>query len=284
MRRSALSATLFALSACSGDTEGPVPAVERVLNPRTPEAQVTRLCNAQGVFSNGALQGWTLTLKGKRFSPVPGGVLTDSPFTELPEVTLRGPTTYTLPRDHVFFVDAETLKVHVPTSSTQPAVELTPGSYAVEVTNPLGGTGALENALLVGPPATLTRVVPPPGGFRYGEAATLVVEGEGFQPGTLPTLVLTGPANDGGLPDSEPLSIIAVESPTRIEAQTRPFAFEGHYDLVISLPEGCQSRLEGAVDIAYPRLSALSLSPLTRMGARQVAPDVEHIEPETHAP
>ncbi|MCP3104658.1 hypothetical protein LZ198_37920 [Myxococcus sp. K15C18031901] len=261
MRRSALNATLVALSACSSATEGPVPAVERVINPRTPEAQVTRLCNAQGASANGVVRGWRLTLKGKRFSPMPGGVLTGEPFAQLPQVTLRGPSTYTLPRERVVFVDAETLEVDVPTSDTEPAVELAPGSYAVEVTNPLGGTSALEDAVLVGPPATLTRVVPPPGGFRYGEAATLVVEGAGFQPGTPPSLFLTVPVGPGETPDDERLTPVAAESPTVIEAQTRPFILEARYDLVLGLPEGCQTRLAGAVDVTYPHLGALTMSP-----------------------
>ncbi|MCP3169881.1 hypothetical protein [Myxococcus qinghaiensis] len=251
MRLQVVATALLALGGCSRTTEGPSPAVERVVNPRTRVSTLTQLCNAQG-----GQTGWSLEVEGKRFTPVPGEALTDTPTVELPQVTLRGPSTYTLSRSQVFYVRPELLLLNVPTRDTTPPVELQPGTYSVEVANPLGGTGTLPDALTVVPPPALTRVVPPADGYSATGANPIVLEGRDFQPGTSPIIFL----RREGVAD-QPLFFVTVVSTTRIESEIPPGTPEGIYDLVLTQPEGCAAVAVGGVDVAYPHLGTLTLTP-----------------------
>lgn len=251
MRLQVVATALLALGGCSRTTEGPSPAVERVVNPRTRVSTPTQVCNAQG-----GQTGWSLEVEGKRFTPVPGEALTDTPTVELPRVTLRGPSTYTLSRSQVFYVRPELLLLNVPTRDTTPPVELQPGTYAVEVANPLGGTGSLPDALTVVPPPTLTRVVPPADGYSATGGNPIVLEGRDFQPGTSPLIFLRreGEAD-------QPLFFVTVVSTTRIESEIPPGTPEGVYDVVLTQPEGCTAVAVGGIDVAYPHLGTLTLTP-----------------------
>ncbi|MBZ4410369.1 hypothetical protein K8640_19355 [Myxococcus sp. XM-1-1-1] len=257
MRLTAIATAVLVLGGCSRTTEGPTPAVERVVNPRARVGELTRLCNAQG-----GATGWRLELQGRRFSPVPGEVLTDAPTVELPEVTLRGPSTYTLTREQVFYVRPELLLLDVPTRDSSPPVELSPGSYAVEVANPLGGTGRLPDALLVVEPPSVARVMPPADGYSAADSNPIVIEGQGFQPGTSPLLSL----RREGVED-QPLFFVTVVSPTRVESELPPGTPEGVYSLVVAHGDGCEAVATGALDVRYPRLGTLTVSP--RSGAER---------------
>lgn len=245
------AAALFALVACSRSTEGPTPGVEGVVNPLISNATPARICNAQG-----GERGWRLEVAGARFAPVPGDVLADPELAVLPEVTLRGPATLTLSRENVFYVRPGLLLVDVPTRDTTPSAELPEGRYAVEVSNPLGGSASLADALEVLGPPTLTRVLPPPNGYSFSGASPLVVEGTGFQPGTFPLLTLR--REDGA---TQSLFFSDVVSPTRVETEVPPGTPEGRYALVLTNPEGCSVTLPQAVDITYARLGTLTLQP-----------------------
>ncbi|NTX38359.1 MULTISPECIES: hypothetical protein [unclassified Myxococcus] len=251
MRLQVVTTALLALSACSRTTEGPSPAVERIVNPRARVSELPQVCNAQG-----GQTGWSLEVVGKRFTPVPGEALTDTPTVELPVVTLRGPSTYTLTRSQVFYVRPELLVLNVPTRDSTPPVELAPGTYEVEVANPLGGTGSLPDAVRVVPPPTVTRVVPPVDGYTATGTNPIVIEGSDFQPGSSPIIVLRREGET-----DLPLFFVTVVSTTRIESEIPPGTPEGLYDLVVTQPEGCADIAPGAVDLRYPHLGALTLTP-----------------------
>ncbi|MBZ4418345.1 hypothetical protein [Myxococcus sp. RHSTA-1-4] len=246
-----VAAALLTLVACSKTTEGPTPKVIGAINPLTRNVTPPRVCNAQG-----GERGWRMEVAGERFAPMPGDVLTDNPTVAMPEVTLRGPATLTLSRDRVFFVRPELLLLDVPTRDSTPATDLPPGSYAVEVKNPVGGTGSLPDALVVVPPPTVTRVLPPPNGYSFASASPIVIEGTEFQPNTYPAIVL----RRAGVPD-QPLFVVNVVSPTRIESEIPPGTPEGTYDLVLTNPEGCSFTLPQAITITYARLGTLTLDP-----------------------
>ncbi|AGC47987.1 hypothetical protein MYSTI_06714 [Myxococcus stipitatus DSM 14675] len=252
MRLQVAATALLALSACSRTTEGTPPVVERVLNPRTRFSDVARVCNAQG-----GQTGWRVEVQGKRFAPTPADVLSDTPVVDLPEVTLQGPTPYTLRRDQVFYVRPELLLLDLPTRDSSPPFELAPGRYGVEVTNPLGGTSTLGEAFTVVAPPKVTRVVPPPNGYVSGGLNPIVIEGQDFQPGSSPIIIL----RSEGLAD-QPLFNVSVVSETRIETEIPPGSSEGRYDVVLTQPDGCSAVVPGAVDVRYrPPLGALSIFP-----------------------
>ncbi|MFP2925245.1 hypothetical protein ACLESO_08505 [Pyxidicoccus sp. 3LG] len=246
-----VAAALLALVACSRTTEGPTPRIVGVINPRIRNVTPARVCNAQG-----GERGWRLEIAGEAFAPMPGEVLTDTPTAAMPEVTFRGPTTVTLARDHVFYVRPELLLLDSPTRDTTPSVELPAGSYAVEVTNPVGGTASLLDALVVVEPPTVTRVVPPAGGYSFIAPSPFVVEGTNFRTDTFPNLILK--RTDGA---EQPLYVVTVVSPTRIETELPPGTPEGRYDLVLTSPEGCGTTFPQALDVTYPKLGALSVQP-----------------------
>ncbi|WP_342376043.1 hypothetical protein NVS55_32915 [Myxococcus stipitatus] len=252
MRLQVTATALLALSACSRTTEGSPPVVERVYNPRARLADVARVCNAQG-----GQTGWRLEVQGKRFTPTPADVLTDTPSVDLPVVTLRGPSTHTLARGQVFYVRPELLLVDLPTRDSSPPLELAPGLYALEVTNPLGGTGLLANAFTVVAPPQVTRVVPPSSGYVSGGINPIVIEGRDFQPGTSPIIILRSEGEA-----DQPLFNVSVVSETRIETEIPPGTREGRYDLVLTQMDGCSAAVPGALDVRYhPPLGTLSISP-----------------------
>ncbi|WP_164021855.1 hypothetical protein [Pyxidicoccus trucidator] len=246
-----VAAALLALVACSRTTEGPTPRLQGVINPRTRNVTPPRICSGQG-----GERGWRVEVAGEGFAPVPGDALTDEPIAALPEVTLRGPTTLTLERERVFYVRPELLLVDVPTRDSTPPVELLAGSYAVEVSNPVGGSASLADALVVVAPPVVTRVVPPPDGYSFGSASPIVIEGTDFQPGTFPVIVLRGA--DG---TTQSLFTLSVASPTRIETEIPPGTPEGTYDVVLTSPEGCGATIPQALTITYERLGTLTVSP-----------------------
>ena len=248
--RLTVAAALLALTACSQSTEGPTPQVAGVVNPRIRNVTPAHVCNAQG-----GERGWRLEVAGARFSPTAADVLTDSPGVAVPEVTLRGPVTLTLPRERVFYVRPEVLLLDLPTRDSASPVDLPAGSYAVEVENPLGGTGSLADALVVVPPPTVTRVVPP-AKYLFGDASPFVIEGVDFQPGTFPFMVLRRAGEE-----DRPLFVYTVVSPTRIETELPPGTPEGTYELVLTNPEGCASSLPRALNVTYERLGTLTVSP-----------------------
>jgi hypothetical protein len=248
--RLTVAAVLLALTACSRSTEGPTPQVAGVVNPLIRNVTPARVCNAQG----GEL-GWRLEVAGARFAPTAAGVLTDSPRVALPEVTLRGPVTLTLPRERVFYVRPEVLLLDLPTRDSASPADLPAGSYGVEVKNPLGGTGSLADALVVVPPPTVTRVVPP-ASYSFGSASPFVIEGTDFQPDAPPRIVLRGA---GGV--QQPIFTLTVVSATRIETEVPPGTPEGTYDLILTNPEGCAVTVVGALTITYPRLGTLTVEP-----------------------
>lgn len=246
-----VAAALLTLVACSRTTEGPTPHIQGAINPLTRNVTPPRVCNAQG-----GERGWRIEVFGEAFAPVPGDVLADPATAVLPEVTLRGPTTLTLPKDRIFYVRPELLLLDVPTRDSTPPVEWPEGSYTLEVSNPVGGSASLENALVfVGPP-TVTRVVPPAGGYSFTNATPIAIEGTAFQVGTFPTVVLRG--TDGA---EHSLFVINVSSPTRLETEVPPGTPEGVYDLVLTSPEGCASTLTQALQITYARLGTLTVEP-----------------------
>ncbi|NMO17199.1 hypothetical protein HPC49_19940 [Pyxidicoccus fallax] len=249
--RSPVVAALLALVACSRSTEGPTPRVQGVVNPLIRNATPARICNAQG-----GERGWRLEVAGERFAPMPGDVLSEPEQAAMPEVTLRGPTTLTLPRDRVFYVRPELLLVDVPTRDTTPPVELPEGSYSVEVSNPLGGSDSLADALVVLGPPSISRVVPPPNGYTYNAASPIVIEGTGFAPNTFPVVTLR--REDGA---TQSLFVLEVTSPTRISTEIPPGTPEGRYDMLLTSPEGCTASLARALDITYTRLGTLTVEP-----------------------
>ncbi|QSQ13222.1 DUF4397 domain-containing protein [Myxococcus landrumensis] len=251
MRLQVAATALLALSACSRTTEGTSPVVERISNPRARLADVARVCNAQG-----GQTGWRLEVQGKRFAPTPADVLTDTPSVELPVVTLRGPSTYTMTRDQVFYVRPELLLVDLPTRDSSPPLELAPGRYTLEVTNPLGGTGTLADAFTVVAPPQVTRVVPPPNGYVSGGINPIVIEGRDFQAGTSPLIILRSEGEA-----DQPLFNVSVVSETRIETEIPPGTREGRFDVVLTHVDGCSAVVPGALDVRYHRLGSLSLSP-----------------------
>jgi len=251
LRLPVVAAALLALVACSKTTEGPTPQVVGVINPRTRNVTPPRVCNAQG-----GERGWRLEVAGERFAPMPGAVLTDTPTVAMPEVTLRGPAALTLARDRVFYVRPELLLLDLPTGGNTASTELPAGSYAVEVRNPVGGTGSLPDALVVVPPPTVESVVPPPGGYAFNAPSPIVIVGTDFQPGTFPMLVL----RRAGVAD-RPLFTINAVSPTRIETEIPPGTPEGTYDLVLTSAEGCSATRAQAITITYAKLGTLTLDP-----------------------
>jgi hypothetical protein len=200
-------------------------------------------------------------LSGTGFAPMPQDVLTDSPKAGMPEVTLQGPTPYTLPRERVFFVSGSQLNLDVPTRDSTPAQELTPGIYAVEVKNPSGTTGQLADALLVVPPPGLTAVTAPEG-FTQTAPSPVVLTGSGFRAGEAPTVVIRGT----GLAEVS-LTDVTVVSATELRANVPPNTAPGTYDVVVTNPEGCAFTLPAALVISYARLGTLTMDP--RFGWQQ---------------
>jgi hypothetical protein len=247
-----VATALLALVACSRTVEGPTPRIQGAINPLTRNVTPPRICNAQG-----GEHGWRFEVAGDGFAPVPADVLAeDSPGVALPEVTLRGPTTLTLSRDHVFYIRPELLLVDLPTRDSTPPVDLPEGSYTLEVSNPVGGSASLADALVIVPPPTLTRVVPPPDGYSFAGSSPIVIEGTGFRLDTFPNIVLRGA--DGS---RQTLFVINVISPTRIESEIPPGTPEGIYDLVLTNPDGCGASVSRALDITYERLGTLTVAP-----------------------
>ncbi|HEX5746249.1 MAG TPA: hypothetical protein VFZ09_08390 [Archangium sp.] len=251
-----VAAALLTLVACSRTTEGPTPSVSGATNPRQPGLQPARVCNAQG-----GTAGWRVSLAGSGFAPMPQDVLTDSPRVGLPEVTLRGASTATLPRERVFFVSASQLDVDVPTRDTSPAQELAPGNYSVEVKNPSGTTGQLADALLVVPPPTLTSATAPEG-FTQTAPSPVELVGTGFRADEAPTVVIRG----AGLPEVT-LTDVTVVSTTRVTANVPPNTPAGTYDVVLTNPEGCAFTLPQGLVVSFVRLGTLTLDP--RFGWRR---------------
>ncbi|WP_223637575.1 hypothetical protein [Corallococcus sp. EGB] len=245
-----VAAALLSLVACSESTEGTTPKLEGLINPRQRLVTPARVCNA-----GGGPTGWRLELIGSRFTPVPRDALTDTPSVELPQVSLRGPSDYTLPADHVFFARTELMRMDLPTRDSTPSTTLPPGTYSVSVTNPLGGTSELEDALHVVPPPAVTNLTVPEG-FRYNAASPLIIEGSGFRSDALPLIVLQ---RDGD--EDHPLFTLTVVSDTRIETEVPPATPEGTYALTLTNPEGCSVTRPQALTVAYPRLGTLSVAP-----------------------
>ncbi|RKG77624.1 hypothetical protein D7W82_33600 [Corallococcus sp. CA049B] len=245
-----VAAALLSLVACSESTEGTTPKLEGLINPRQRLITPARVCNA-----GGGTTGWRLELIGSRFTPVPRDALTDTPSVELPQVSLSGPADYTLPADHLFFARTELMRMDLPTRDSTPSNTLPPGAYSVSVTNPLGGTSELEDALRVVPPPEITSLTVP-GGFRYNAASPLVIEGRGFRSDALPLIVLQRQGEE-----DQPLFTLTVVSDTRIETEVPPATPEGTYALTITNPEGCSVTLPLALTVTYPRLGNLSVSP-----------------------
>ncbi|NNC09391.1 hypothetical protein HJC10_42095 [Corallococcus exiguus] len=245
-----VAAALLSLVACSESTEGTTPKLEGLINPRQRLITPARVCNA-----GGGATGWSLELIGSRFTPVPRDALTDTPSVELPQVSLSGPADYTLPADHLFFARTELMRMDLPTRDSMPSNTLPPGAYSVFVTNPLGGTSELEDALRVVPPPEITNLTAPDG-FRYNVASPLVIEGRGFRADALPLIVLQRQGEE-----DQPLFTLTVVSDTRIETEVPPATPEGTYALTLTNPEGCSVTRPQALTITYPRLGALSVSP-----------------------
>ncbi|MGE6758160.1 hypothetical protein ACQKGO_09130 [Corallococcus interemptor] len=245
-----VAAALLSLVACSESTEGTTPKLEGLINPLQRLITPPRVCNA-----GGGTTGWRLELIGSRFTPVPRDALTDTPSVELPQVSLSGPADYTVPADHVFFARTELMRLDLPTRDTTPSSSLPPGTYRVSVTNPLGGTSELEDALRVVPPPAITNLSTP-GGFNYGGGSPLVIEGSGFRSDALPLIVLQ---RDGE--EDQPLFTVTVVSDTRIETEVPPATPEGTYALTLTNPEGCSVTRPQALTVTYPRLGPLSVSP-----------------------
>ncbi|RKH39834.1 hypothetical protein D7Y23_35745 [Corallococcus sp. AB050B] len=245
-----VAAALLSLVACSESTEGTTPKLEGLINPLQRLITPPRVCNA-----GGGTAGWRLELIGSRFTPVPRDALTDTPSVELPQVSLSGPADYTVPADHVFFARTELMRMDLPTRDTTPSSSLPPGTYRVSVTNPLGGTSELEDALRVVPPPAITNLSTP-GGFNYGGGSPLVIEGSGFRSDALPLIVLQ---RDGE--EDQPLFTLTVVSDTRIETEVPPATPEGTYALTLTNPEGCSVTRPQALTVTYPRLGTLSVSP-----------------------
>ncbi|MBN9682811.1 MULTISPECIES: hypothetical protein [unclassified Corallococcus] len=245
-----VAAALLSLVACSESTEGTTPKLEGLINPRQRLITPARVCNA-----GGDAKGWRLELIGSRFTPVPRDALTDSPSVALPQVSLRGPADYTLPEDHLFFARTELMRMDLPTRDSTPSNTLPPGTYTVAVTNPLGGTSELEDALRVVPPPDITNLTAPEG-FRYNAASPLIIEGSGFRSDALPLIVLQRQGEE-----DQPLFTLTVVSDTRIETEVPPATPEGTYALTLTNPEGCSVTRPQALTITYPRLGNLSVSP-----------------------
>lgn len=236
-----LITSLLILAACSPGTEGPTPKVIGTVNPRQPFTAPARVCNAQG-----GERGWRINLIGERFTPVPQDVLTGAPGVGMPEVTLKGPATVTLPRDRVLYRDSELLFLEIPTRDTTPPAELPAGSYAVEVRNLGGGTAELADILLVVSPPTVTRVTAPQG-FNFNDISPLVVEGMDFRTDTFPVMKLLR----AGAEDVEVFTL-TVDSPTRISTELPASTPEGTYDFTLTNPEGCSFTLPNALTVSYP--------------------------------
>lgn len=245
-----VAAALLSLVACSESTEGTTPKLEGLINPLQRLVTPARVCNA-----GGGTAGWRLELIGSRFTPVPRDALTDTPSVELPQVSLSGPSNYTLPADHVFFARTELMRMDLPTRDSTPSNTLPPGIYSVSVTNPLGGTSELEDALHVVPPPVITSITAPKG-FRYSAGSPLVIEGSGFRADALPLIVLQ---RDGEA--DRPLFTVTVVSDTRIETEVPPTAPEGTYAVTLTNPEGCSVTRPQALTVAYEHLGPLSVSP-----------------------
>ncbi|QSQ23404.1 hypothetical protein JY651_51475 [Pyxidicoccus parkwayensis] len=245
------AAALLALVACSRTTEGPTPRIQGAINPLTRSVTPPRICNAQG-----GEHGWRLELAGESFAPVPADVLEDPPVAALPEITLRGPTTLTLTKDHVFYVRPELLLLDVPTRDSTPPVDLPEGSYTLEVSNPVGGSASLADAVVVVGPPSVTGVETPSSGYSFTAPTPIAITGTGFRTGTFPTVVLRGA--DG---TSHSLFVTDVESSTRIVTEIPAGTPEGSYDLLLTSTEGCASSLSKALQITYARLGTLTVAP-----------------------
>ncbi|RYZ33752.1 MAG: hypothetical protein EOO71_41160 [Myxococcaceae bacterium] len=243
-------AALLSLVACSETTEGPTPKLDGLINPLQRLITPARVCNA-----GGDTRGWRLEIVGTGFNPLPRDALTDTPTVELPQVTLSGPSDYTLPADHLFFARAELMRMDLPTRDSTPSSQLAPGAYTVAVTNPLGGTSSLEDGLRVVPAPTLASVTAPQG-FSYGGGSPLIIEGSGFRSDALPLITLHRAGEE-----TQTLFSITVVSDTRIETEVPPATPEGTYDLVLTNPEGCAATRPQALTVTYPKLGLLALSP-----------------------
>ncbi|WP_199729224.1 hypothetical protein, partial [Corallococcus sp. CA053C] len=243
-------AALLSLAACSESTEGPTPKLEGLINPLQRLVTPARVCNAGGDAA-----GWRLELIGSGFTPLPRDALTDTPSVELPQVTLSGPSDYTLPADHLFFARTELMRMDLPTRDSTPSSQLAPGAYAVSVTNPLGGTAELADGLRVVPPPTLASVTAPQG-FSYGGGSPLILEGSGFRADALPLITLHREGEE-----DQPLFTVTVVSDTRIDTEVPPATREGTYDVSITNPEGCAVTRAQALTVTYPKLGTLALSP-----------------------
>ncbi|NBD13911.1 MULTISPECIES: hypothetical protein [Corallococcus] len=245
-----VAAALLSLVACSESTEGTTPKLEGLINPLQRLVTPARVCNA-----GGGPAGWRLELIGSRFTPVPRDALTDTPTVELPQVTLSGPSDYTLPADHLSFARTELMRMDLPTRDSTPANTLPPGAYTVAVTNPLGGTAELAEGLHVVPPPQLTTLTAPQG-FHYSDGSPLIIEGSGFRADALPLITL----QREGLED-QPLFTLAVISETRIETEVPPATPEGTYALTLTNPEGCSVTRPQALTVTYPKLGTVTLAP-----------------------
>jgi hypothetical protein len=236
-----LIASLLIAAACSPGTEGVTPKVIGTVNPRQPFTNPASVCNAQG-----GERGWRINLIGERFTPVPQDVLTGAPVVGMPEVTLKGPATLTLPRDRVFYRDSELMFLDMPTRDTTPPVDLPAGSYAVEVRNLGGGTAELADVLLVVAPPTVTRVTAPQG-FNPNDISPLVVEGMDFRTDTFPVMKLLR----AGAEEVEVFTL-SVDTPTRISTELPQGTPAGTYDFMLTNPEGCSFTLPNALTVSYP--------------------------------
>ncbi|RKH85514.1 hypothetical protein D7Y21_22730 [Corallococcus sp. AB045] len=245
-----VAAALLSLVACSESTEGTTPKLEGLINPLQRLVTPAHVCNA-----GGGVDGWRLEIIGSRFTPVPRDALTDTPSVEMPQVSLSGPSDYTLPEDRVFFARTELMRMDLPTADSKPWKVLPPGSYRVAVTNPLGGTSELEDALRVVPPPIIDRVIAP-NGFLYNAASPLIIEGSGFRSDALPSIVL----RREGQAD-QPLFTLTVVSDTRIETEVPPATPEGSYSLTLSNPEGCSFTPPLPLNVGYRKLGPLVVSP-----------------------
>lgn len=240
--RPSLIASLLLLAACSPGMEGPTPKVIGTVNPRQPFTNPARVCNAHG-----GERGWRINLIGERFTPVPQDVLTGEPVVGLPEVTLKGPATFTLPQAHVLYRDSTLMFLDMPTRDTTPPADLPAGSYAVEVRNLGGGTAELADILLVVSPPTVTRVTAPQG-FNSSDISPLVVEGLDFRTDTFPVMKL----RRAGAEEEVEVFTLSVDSPTRISTELPPGTPAGAYDFMLTNPEGCSFTLPNALTISYP--------------------------------
>jgi hypothetical protein len=185
VRRSlALAAiVLTGLAGCAEEVEGPSPSI--------PEGTSDAPAFEPGFACNEQVEGW-ITVTGSEFSPLVIDAL-DDPSVVFPEVTLihsatiegdaiagETPFSTTLAADddpeqsRIKWLDDKTLQFFL-----DPELELVPGSYDVQITNPNGETATAETAFGVLPRPSVSAVIPDMTCVAQGER-TVEVQGDHF--------------------------------------------------------------------------------------------------------